>query len=375
MHKNGSYTGSYEKDGFSHMCPGCKEWQEHLAQTAARLLRETGADGVRLDSLGYWYIPCYNPEHHHKSPFDYNTWMKELLAKVRKAALEVNPDALLTTEAAMDWYGQWFHGSLIQRYSREVPPIRLAVTPCRPYVYMGGPVWGSLSGLAGGRSSGAIELDNLEKNWLSARFGVHNTLVWGDIADDDPASSDPEIVTRCFQGNNHTIIVTARPQCQTLEWPDNVGLSEKHVDYIITAEDFKNPVKEAILCDLETLRWSPIPFQQHENQMKLKLSSNWSMVIFLDENSPAIAGFNLPQSIQPAQSDEIPVDFISVKHPTSTTSITAIVEAPGLEITPAKIALPGKITIRVPPAAYPGYYAVKLAGENILGFQRFLKVE
>ena len=149
MAKDGSTDGPNHDTKAQLMCVGCKEWQDHLAQTAARLLRETGADGIRLDSLGYLYLPCYNPQHHHSSPFDFNKWVKELLAKVRTAAIEVNPNALLTTEATMDWYGQWFHGALIQRWTREIPPMRAAVGPYRPFAYsFAGPVWASLSGLA-----------------------------------------------------------------------------------------------------------------------------------------------------------------------------------------------------------------------------------
>ncbi|UCH35474.1 MAG: hypothetical protein JSV65_03745, partial [Armatimonadota bacterium] len=126
MRRDGGITGNYTSQGFYHMCPGCVEWQDHLAHTVERLLRETGADGVRLDSLGFYFLPCYNPAHEHDTPFGYNDWMKQLLSKVRRAALSANPNALLTTEAPVDWYGQWFHGALTQVYPRDLPPMRLA---------------------------------------------------------------------------------------------------------------------------------------------------------------------------------------------------------------------------------------------------------
>ena len=183
MHKDGSITGNYTKQGFYHMCPGCTQWQDHLATTVTRLLRETGADGVRLDSLGFYFLPCYNPAHKHATPFGYNQWMKQLLAKVREAAIKVNPKVLLTTEAPVDWFGQWFHGALTQVYPRDLPPMRLAVGPYRPYAYApGGPVWGSVSGLAGGRTCWEADLETLEGNWLCARFPAHEALVWGDVA-------------------------------------------------------------------------------------------------------------------------------------------------------------------------------------------------
>ena len=100
MHKDGTLTGPYSYQGFYHMCPGAVEWQDHLASMVARLLRETGADAVRLDSLGFYYLPCYNPAHEHATPFGYNDWIKQLLAKVRKAAIAVNPDVLLLDRRA-----------------------------------------------------------------------------------------------------------------------------------------------------------------------------------------------------------------------------------------------------------------------------------
>jgi glycosidase len=61
MHKDGTIDGPYTKQGFYHMWPRLHEWQDHLADTAARLLRETGVDGIRLDSLGFYFLPCYTP--------------------------------------------------------------------------------------------------------------------------------------------------------------------------------------------------------------------------------------------------------------------------------------------------------------------------
>jgi hypothetical protein len=374
MHKDGTFEGPYTKNGFSHMCPGCAEWQDHLARTAARLLRETGADGIRLDSLGYWYLPCYNPAHHHKSPFDYNAWVKELLAKVRKAALEANPNALLTTEAAMDWYGQWFNGSLIQRYSREVPPIRLGVGSYRPYIYSGGPVWGSLSGLAGGKGGG-LGMDPLEKSWLCARFGVHKTLVWGDIADDDPAASDPEIVTRCFIGDKHRAIVAARPRCQELTWPDNVGISDKQSNYTVTAEGFTKPVKEAFLCDIAKLQWSRLAFRQEGEKIQFELKSNWALAVFIEDKGPAAVSFDELPVLHPGESTEVSLRYLLDQPGTEKQKVTAAVTATGLKVTPQQATIPGRVTLSVPADALPGFYAVSVSGKNVIGFKRFLEVK
>ncbi|MEI6580490.1 MAG: DUF6259 domain-containing protein, partial [Eubacteriales bacterium] len=70
LDSDGKSEGSYTNQNFVHMCCGSVGWQDHLAEMCARLMRETGVDGIRLDSFSYYFWPCYNPSHNHASPFD-----------------------------------------------------------------------------------------------------------------------------------------------------------------------------------------------------------------------------------------------------------------------------------------------------------------
>lgn len=83
------------------MCPGSVVWQEYLADTCARLIRDTGADGIYLDSICQCPpLPCYKPEHKHRYPNQ--TWNHDvavLLSKVRAAIKHENPEAVLYSEA------------------------------------------------------------------------------------------------------------------------------------------------------------------------------------------------------------------------------------------------------------------------------------
>ena len=180
------------------MCPGCEEWQDHLAGVVARLLRETGADGIRLDSLGFYYLPCYNPAHGHASPFDYNEWIKQLLAKVRAAAIAVKPDVLLLTEGSADWFGPWFHGALTAVPAGPAP-MRLAVSPFRNYVCLRR-IMGFLVGLYRRRLRGPTPA-----RWTGtgpARGSPPGRRWYGDVRDDGPLCG-PEIVARCFEGEGY----------------------------------------------------------------------------------------------------------------------------------------------------------------------------
>jgi len=371
MHKDGSITGPYTAAGFYHMCPGCLEWQEHLVHTVGRLLSETGADGIRLDSLGFYFLPCYNPAHRHSTPFGYNEWMKQLLAKVRKAALKVNPNALLTTEAPVDWFGQWFHGALTQGYPRDLPPMRLAIGPYRPYAYaQAGPVWGSISGLPGGRTCWEADLERLEANWLCARFPVHKILVWGEVADDVLISSDPEIVTRLFEAGDYWVVVAVRPACQdTLTWPEYTSISDHRGDYTLTFPGLASQVEDAVLCDVSTLTWSHRKAQHRGDDLLLNLHTNWALVILRSPRSPVVVGFQELPQLQPGKSVTVHLEALSggAVHRTKVT-------APGLHVTPQEVTVPRTVTLTVPADALAGHYPVYASGENILGLKRFLVV-
>ena len=379
MHKDGSITGPYTRDGFYHMCPGCTDWQDHLAATAARLLRETGADGIRLDSLGFYFLPCYNPAHNHSSPFSYNEWMKQLLSKVRAAALAVNPDALLTTEAPVDWYGQWFHGALTQVYPRDLPLMRLAVGPYRAIAYaQSGPVWGSVSGLAGGRSCWEADLERLEGNWLCARCPVHEALAAGDVADIDPVSSDSRIVTRQFRGKGYWAVVAARPACSDSSWPAYGKLSDERGEYTLTLSGLGSGKNDAgtapaALCDIETLTWTPVQLERKGTNLLAPLSANWSLIIVPDPDGPALVDFAPLPVLHAGDSAVIHVTALTVK--ARAAALTVSIAAPGLKAPSAPVAVPGEVAVAVPSDAMPGLYAIEVVGENTLASKRFLKVE
>lgn len=373
MHKDGTITGPYTKQGFYHMCPGCVEWQDHLAGMIGRLLRETGADGVRIDSLGFYYLPCYNPAHKHKDPFGYNEWIKQLLAKANKAAVSVNPNVLLSSEGSADWYAPWVHGALTSRRPRDLSMMRLAMGPYRPYVYAAGALWGSLSGFPGGGCESG-ELNALDGNWLCARFPAHEALVWGDVADDDPQSSDPQIVTRRFEGTGYWAIVAARPASQDRIWPDGAGLSEQRGEYTITLPGLASQVADAVLCDIENLTWTPLKLETQGNDIQFRLASNWALVILRQPKGLPLAGFDpLPKS-HPGDSIKIPLHWIaenqSLKFPNNVT-----INAPGLQVSRRNVKIPGEAEITVPKDALPGYYGVEVSGKNLLGIKRFLQVE
>ncbi|HOZ46228.1 MAG TPA: DUF6259 domain-containing protein [Candidatus Hydrogenedentes bacterium] len=375
MQKDGTRTGPYVNQGFAHMCPGCVEWQDHLAESVARLLRETGADGVRLDSLGFYYLPCYNPEHHHESPFGYNEWIKQLLAKVRAAAIQVNPDVLLLTEGSADWFGQWFHGALTSRCPRDLSMMRLAVGPFRPYVYASGALWGSLAGFAGG-GCGGTKAEGLDWNWMLAEATAHEALIWGDVADVDPTSSDPEIVSRRFEGDGYWAVVAARPACQDpLVWPRGTTISDTHAAYTLTFEDLGSLVEDAVYCDVETLTWAPLAMERDGADARVRLETNWALIILRRVGGPQIIGFDPLPARRPGDTVSFQIGLISPQSDSAAPPRSVHITAHGLDVPTPDVAVPGQTILQIPVDALPGYYAIFVESEGALGVKRFLVIE
>jgi hypothetical protein len=363
MYRDGSIKGNYASQGFYHMCPGCVEWQDHLAAMVARLIRETNADGVRLDSLGFYWLPCYNPAHHHATPFGYNDWLKQLLSKVRAAAVAVKPDVLLLVEGASDFLGPYVNGALTARCPRELSPMRLAVGPFRPYVYASGALWASLAGFAG--SGGGAGIDSPEWNWTCAQDAVHEALVWGDVLD-DPIASDPEIVTRCFEGSGYLAVVAARPACRDPEWPRGTTISTRRAPYSLTLPGLASAVQDAAICDITTLTWKRLPLERHGDDLRLHLDTNWALIVLRKPGGPAVVDFAPLKPASPGAT--VPLRITRLMCGCKTSSFVRVV-APGLEV------LPGNDGVLVPMDALPGSYFVRVEGAGALGMKRFLVVK
>ena len=353
------------------MCPGCVEWQNHLAAVVGRILRETGADGIRLDSLGFYFLPCYNPEHHHATPFGYNDWMKQLLAKVRAAAFAVNPNAYLTTEAPVDFYGRWFHGALTDPSRgtrkgtvvvREAPPMRLAVAPYRPIIWSpGGPVWASVMGLAGGGGS----LD-----WVCAQAPVYDTLVWGDIAGEDPECTDPDIVTRRFTSRRCDVVVATRHEVDDGWW----RLATRHALYEMRMPTDATVAPVVAVCDIEALKWNALQPDLRDGRLVISSQSNWVMVVMPHGNERVVQFDGVP--------DVHPGDEVVIRPETlvgSPEPAPIEVVAPGLRVgtsrrSTVRACTGDPVRIGVPKDALPGWYSIRIRGPRILGGRRLLHV-
>ncbi len=398
MNKDGTNLGPYTREAkWLHMCPGAAGWQDHLARTCARLVRETGADGVRLDSLGFYDFPCYHPAHNHRSPWDYNVWVRELLDKVARAVREVNPDAFLSTEGAADFFYQYFDGALTQQWgrgpvavSRDVSPMRVAVPEYAILVYNAcGPVAASLMGYPGGCGGRGIDdyFLGLDKRWRSARFPVADVVRWGKAAYDNPTASRPDVVCRRFTADGLEAIVGARPRYGTYvppdggpartRWNEDVDTKTNRVKFEVRVARDVAP-QRVYLCDIRSLTTREVVVRQEGGETVIPVDSNWFLLILVDEPQRQIprplAAIGCPAILTPGATYDVTLGFIGQ---TAGGQLAGELAAPGLlagERATLDVALPGSARLTVPAHIRPGFYTLRLQGPEFLGCQRFVQV-
>jgi alpha-galactosidase len=75
------------------LCPALPEVQAYHKQLTERFIRDWGFDGHKLDNV---YTPplCYNPKHHHKSPYDSVYAMGEVYKTIFETTRALKPDSV-----------------------------------------------------------------------------------------------------------------------------------------------------------------------------------------------------------------------------------------------------------------------------------------
>jgi alpha-galactosidase len=75
------------------LCPALPEVQAYYKQLTERFIRDWGFDGSKLDNI-YTSPPCYNPKHHHKSPYDSVYAMGEVYKTIFETTRAIKPDSV-----------------------------------------------------------------------------------------------------------------------------------------------------------------------------------------------------------------------------------------------------------------------------------------
>lgn len=75
------------------LCPAVPAVREYYKGVTERFIRDWGFDGHKLDNI--WSTPpCYNPKHHHKSPYDSVYAMGEVYKTIFETTRALKPDSV-----------------------------------------------------------------------------------------------------------------------------------------------------------------------------------------------------------------------------------------------------------------------------------------
>lgn len=123
---DGKHVDSYD---VWNICHDVAEYREWVAKTMGRVMRETGADGIRLDEYGHRGWACYSKLHEHTyAEPGITQWQKaiaETCRVVRQAMDEVKPDSVLTTEhPGYDYELQFLEGCITYDLTVMATPLR-----------------------------------------------------------------------------------------------------------------------------------------------------------------------------------------------------------------------------------------------------------
>jgi alpha-galactosidase len=75
------------------LCPALPEVRDYYKQLTTRFIRDWGFDGHKLDNV-YAPPPCYNPKHHHKSPYDSVYAMGDIYKTIFETTRALKPDSV-----------------------------------------------------------------------------------------------------------------------------------------------------------------------------------------------------------------------------------------------------------------------------------------
>jgi alpha-galactosidase len=75
------------------LCPAVPEVQAYYKQLTERFIRDWDFDGHKLDNI-YSTPPCYNPKHHHKSPYDSVNAMGEVYKVIFETTRALKADSV-----------------------------------------------------------------------------------------------------------------------------------------------------------------------------------------------------------------------------------------------------------------------------------------
>ena len=373
---DGGNFGPYTGTKFVHMCPGCVEWQDHLAAMIARLVRESGVDGIRIDSLNFYFWPCYNAAHDHASPFDYNLWVQQLYAKVADAAKAIRPDILLAVEGPSDFVNLRFNlalhqmvGDQMEHLARDTAPLRVALPDFVVVQWTGGGVAQSLRLLPDGTGhAGDSESARLAAKWFPVHQAVKRTLSRGNVATPNPVSSSADMHCRWIQAETEDLVIGVRPE-PTHREHDPVLLKRDTVCSTVTLPLGYAP-SELYLYDIEKQTSVRVPYTHDHRGISFDTTTNWFVAVAYRQGGDRPMLLTGEGEVKRGGEISLLVDA-----PTAEGRLEVWVEPVGMAGAQGTRASTNAVaTIAVPSGSQTGYYWVTARGRGLRDTARTIRV-
>ena len=367
-----------------YMCPRYLVWQDHLAATCARLVKETGAKYIRIDEFGHTFLTCYNPAHHHNDPIDGHTEMLELLRKIREAVDEVDPDVALFTETATDLVSIHFDGTLAMWATvPDIAPMRLIIPEFVGLCYSIGQIEGALQGFIPGPSrslnGGGWWLEGWEVD-----FHPGLELRPAFYPKDEDIDKAPQIrwnelghsfVEAVRRGTPHDVNPVALG-VDTEEWVARLWMSEDY--WLITGGSriarrpekpvrFKLPelpddVEHAIEFDAETLAMRETELERTKDGIYVTVHNGFSAVLLPRPACPPVVQVSEPPAEKPDGAIEMELSAFAPWRK-SQEPVRVQVDVVGITDRPVEVTLPARVSVSVPGDVQPGWYKVLVTGD------------
>ncbi len=123
---DGKKTTAYEVWNPCHNLAAVRDW---VAETMGRVMRETGADGIRLDEYGHRGYACYDETHKHlyQEPglTQWNKGVSDACQRIHAEMDKVRPDLVLTTEhPGYDYLLRHLEGCITYDLTSMASPLR-----------------------------------------------------------------------------------------------------------------------------------------------------------------------------------------------------------------------------------------------------------
>ena len=372
VNADGTTNGPYDNQRFVHMCPGCVEWQDHVVDMCVRLARESGVDGIRLDSLGFYYWPCHNPAHKHASPFDYNLWVQALYAKVAHAVREIIPDALLSTEAPADFNHRHFNHSLHQISQMELPeaisegvsPLRIALPGYR--LHTGSTIAGPSMQL----QPLWLTPEKEDAPWLAAFAAARPTICDGEVALVDPESSPEGMLVRRVSSKTEDVVTGVRPDwIDDPDTPYRLPFEADRTKTTVTVPLGYQPA-EAWLFDLQVGTLSLLTWDDSNGAVSFTTDSSWFMALFRREKGPNPCWIDMPAEVGRDRNVTL-----NISSPGTPNPVEAILRIPGMaDGMTMTVNVPGKIDLHIPSETPPAWYRAEISGQDLCPSVKLFRV-